>query len=79
MATTAIQTQTDRTAGYVAGSIQTVLLRVAALHRRRVTRRQLESLTLEQLRDVGIDPDVVSRGHDVPGDPWTMSRLMSLR
>src|SRR3546814_4284862 len=75
MATTAIQTPTDRTAGFVAGSIETVLLRVVALHRRRVTRRQLESLTLEQLRDVGIDPDVISRDHDVPGDPWTMSQI----
>lgn len=79
MTTSAIQTQADRAAGYVAGSIQTVLLRVAALNRRRVTRQQLECLTLEQLRDVGIDPDVISRGHDVAGDPWTMSRLMALR
>ena len=56
-----------------------LLQRLVAFHRRRTTRRQLESLTLEQLRDVGIDPDVISRGHDVPGDPWTMTRLMSLR
>lgn len=61
-------------------SVVTALLRrAAAFHRRRATRRQLESLTVEQLRDVGLDPDVISRGHQVPGDPWLMSRLMSLR
>ena len=56
-----------------------LLGRLAAFHRRRVTRRQLESLTPEQLRDVGIDPDVISRAHTVPGAPWLTSRLMSLR
>ncbi|HEY9539562.1 MAG TPA: DUF1127 domain-containing protein [Kiloniellaceae bacterium] len=74
MATTAIRIPTLSTP-----ALEALLQRVAAIYRRQVTRRQLESLTLEQLRDVGIDPDVISRGHDVPGDPWTMSRLMSLR
>lgn len=74
MATTAIQTIRP-----ALPSLNILLRRLAAFHQRRATRRQLESLTLEQLRDVGIDPDVISRGHDVPGDPWMMSRLMSLR
>jgi uncharacterized protein YjiS (DUF1127 family) len=74
MTTTAIRLPT-LTTPLLAGLTQ----RAIAWRRRRATRRQLESLTLDQLRDVGIDPDVVSRGHDVPGDPWMMSRLMSLR
>ena len=60
-------------------ALSACLRHAAAWRRRRATRRQLESLSLDQLRDVGIDPDVISRGHDVPGDPWTMTRLMSLR
>jgi uncharacterized protein YjiS (DUF1127 family) len=72
-------TQTTLVRGPVAGAFQSLLQAGIALHRRQVTRRQLQGLTLEQLRDVGIDPDVISRRHDVPGDPWTMSRLMSLR
>ncbi|MEQ9608045.1 MAG: DUF1127 domain-containing protein [Kiloniellaceae bacterium] len=59
--------------------IRGTLRAAAAWYRRRTTRRQLESLTLEQLRDVGIDPDVISRGHEIPSDPWLMSRLLSLR
>lgn len=46
--------------------------------RRRVARRELNGLTAEQLRDVGIDPDVISRGHRLPVDPWLTSRLMNL-
>ena len=82
MATTAIhQTSTlsARAQELVAGGFHGLLQTGIAFYRRQVTRRQLQSLTLEQLRDVGIDPDVISRGHNVPGDPWTMSRLMSLR
>lgn len=68
-----------RLPGLKSSPLSALLRRAAAWRRRRATRRQLESLSLEQLRDVGIDPDVISRGHEVPGDPWTMSRLMSLR
>jgi len=74
MATSAIHIPT-----FHAATLTNLARRLAAFHRRRATRRQLESLSLEQLRDVGIDPDVISRGHEVPGDPWTMTRLMSLR
>lgn len=82
MTTSAIQQSCPPTAPartVTAAAIQGALRAASAWYRRRTTRRELESLTLEQLRDVGIDPDVISRGHDVPGDPWTMSRLMSLR
>jgi uncharacterized protein YjiS (DUF1127 family) len=74
MTSTAIQIPTLK-----APALMRLLGCVTTYRRRRATRRQLESLTLDQLRDVGIDPDVISRGHPVPGDPWTMSRLMSLR
>ena len=74
MAATAIQTSILKVPALTA-----LLQRVAALHRRRATRRQLQSLTLDQLRDVGIDPDVTARGYEVPGDPRLMIRLMSLR
>ena len=57
----------------------TPLRALVSFLRRRTARRELNGLTLEQLRDVGIDPDVISRGHELPADPWTMSRLMSLR
>jgi uncharacterized protein YjiS (DUF1127 family) len=43
-----------------------------------VARRELNSMTLEQLRDVGIDPDVISREYKLPVDPWLTSRLQSL-
>jgi len=74
-----IHTPTDPARGLAAVAIRRSLRAAAAWYRRQASRRQLESLTLEQLRDVGIDADVVSRGHEIPGDPWLMSRLMSLR
>lgn len=82
MTTSAIQqscTRTDPARSLATDVLQGALRAIGAAYRRRMTRRQLESLTLEQLRDVGIDPDVISRGHEVPGDPWLMSRLLSLR
>ena len=55
------------------------LLRAAVTFcQRRAARRELNALTLEQLRDVGIDPDVISREHKLPVDPWVTSRLMNL-
>ena len=55
------------------------LLRLAgAIFRRRMARRELDGLTIEQLRDVGIDPDVISREHKLPVDPWLTSRLQNL-
>ena len=74
MTTTVIQIPTLK-----APALMRLLARVTTYRRRRATRRQIESLSVDQLRDVGIDPHVISRGHAVPGDPWTMSRLMSLR
>jgi len=60
-----------------AGAI--ALLRAAvSFFQRRVARRELNGLTLEQLRDIGIDPDVISRGHRLPVDPWLTSRLQNL-
>jgi uncharacterized protein YjiS (DUF1127 family) len=54
-------------------------LRVVALYfKRRAARRELNDLTVEQLRDVGIDPDAISREHKLPADPWLTSRLMNL-
>jgi uncharacterized protein YjiS (DUF1127 family) len=56
-----------------------VPLRVVALYfKRRAARRDLNRLTVEQLRDVGIDPDVISGEHKLPVDPWLTSRLQSL-
>jgi uncharacterized protein YjiS (DUF1127 family) len=61
------------TAGAVA------LLRAAVTcFQRRVARRELNNLSVEQLRDVGIDPDVISREYKLPVDPWLTSRLQSL-
>lgn len=78
MTTSAIQHST-RAFSLGTTAAQGALRAVSAWYRRQESRRQLESLTLEQLRDVGIDADVISRGHEIPGDPWLMSRLMSLR
>lgn len=64
MTTTAI-----RLSGRKTSTATAVLQRALAWHRRRASRRQLETLTLEQLRDLGLDPDVISRGHAVPGNP----------
>jgi uncharacterized protein YjiS (DUF1127 family) len=55
-----------------------LLRAVVTCFQRRVARRELNSMTLEQLRDVGIDPDVISREHKLPVDPWLTSRLQSL-
>lgn len=82
MTTSAIQqscTPTTPARSLAAAAVQGALCAASEWYRRRTTRRELESLTLEQLRDVGIDADVISRGHEIPGDPWLMSRLMSLR
>ena len=79
MITTAIRQNPPRTSNLARLLMAGALRSITAGYRRRTARRQLESLTLEQLRDVGIDPDVISRAHEIPGDPWTMSRLMSLR
>jgi len=82
MTTSAIQqihTPTDPSRTVAAAVIQGTLRAASEWYRRRTTRRELEGLTLEQLRDVGIDADVISRGHEIPGDPWLMSRLLSLR
>jgi uncharacterized protein YjiS (DUF1127 family) len=82
MTTSAIQQSCPPTAPartVAAVAIQGTLNAASAWYRRQASRRQLESLTLEQLRDVGIDADVISRGHEIPGDPWLMSRLLSLR
>ncbi|MGD1877309.1 MAG: DUF1127 domain-containing protein [Kiloniellaceae bacterium] len=65
--------------GLAAAAIQGVLRAAAAWYRHRQSRIQLDGLTPELLRDVGIDPGTIRRGPDVPGDPWTTSRLMSLR
>lgn len=55
------------------------LLRAAVtFFQRRAARRELNGLTVEQLRDVGIDPDVISREHKLPADPWLTSRLQNL-
>ena len=81
MTTSAIQqthTRTDPARGLAAAAIQGTLRAACAWYQRQASRRQLESLTLEQLRDVGIDPDVISRGHRLPVDPWLTSRLMNL-
>lgn len=54
-------------------------LRVVALYfKRLMARRELNDLTTEQLRDVGIDPDVICREYKLPVDPWLASRLQSL-
>jgi uncharacterized protein YjiS (DUF1127 family) len=79
MTSTTVHAPAAQTSRLVAAALHEALRRLAVLHRRRAARRQLESLTLEQLRDVGIDPDVISRSHVIPTNPWTMSRLMSLR
>lgn len=82
MTTSAIQQSCTPAAparSVAAAAVQGALHAASEWYRRRTSRRQLESLTLEQLRDVGIDPDVISRGHEIPSDPWLMSRLLSLR
>jgi uncharacterized protein YjiS (DUF1127 family) len=82
MTSSAIQqthTPTIPTRGLAAAVYQGSLRAARAWYRRQAGRRQLASLSFEQLRDVGIDPDMISRGPKVPGDPWTMIRLQSLR
>jgi uncharacterized protein YjiS (DUF1127 family) len=73
------QTPTIPIRGLAAAVYQGSLRAARAWYRRQVGRRQLASLSLNQLRDVGIDPDVIFRDPAVPGDPWTMIRLQSLR
>ena len=68
-----------RTASAIPAAGALALLRAAVtFFQRRAARRELNGLTLEQLRDVGIDPDVISREHKLPVDPWLTSRLQSL-
>jgi uncharacterized protein YjiS (DUF1127 family) len=69
----------DRAASQIVTDGVSIPLRAVALFlKRRVARRELNDLTVEQLRDVGIDPDVISREHKLPADPWLTSRLQSL-
>jgi len=69
----------DRAASQIVTDGVSIPLRAVALFlKRRVARRELNDLTVEQLRDVGIDPDGISREHKLPADPWLTSRLQSL-
>ncbi|MPZ09104.1 MAG: DUF1127 domain-containing protein [Kiloniellaceae bacterium] len=69
----------DRAASQIVTDGVSIPLRAVALFlKRRMARRELNDLTVEQLRDVGIDPDVISREHKLPADPWLTSRLQSL-
>jgi uncharacterized protein YjiS (DUF1127 family) len=68
-----------RAAPQILADHASIPLRMVALYfKRRSARRELNDLTAEQLRDVGIDPDVISREHKLPVDPWLTSRLQSL-
>lgn len=62
----------------LADGVSTSLRVVSLYFKRRVAHRELNGLTVEQLRDVGIDPDVISREYKLPVDPWLTSRLQSL-
>lgn len=59
-------------------ALESLLFAVAAVFRRCRARRELNDLTVEQLRDVGLDPGVLSREYKLPVDPWLTSRLQSL-
>lgn len=74
-----IETPTNRAGGLATAAIRRPLCAAFAWVRRWESRRQLESLTPEQLHDVGLDPETFSRGPTISGDPLLNIRLASLR